>query len=127
MCKIPKLLIEGANEDSGGANYGNGGAAGSLSVPISVPPIPARRSLEYLETRDAFADPDADAEAEPGVLDGGNASGGGSKTHGGNHSKNTNKVKGVKAGPNASISMGNSQSQSGGNTQGGKYVIYHNL
>lgn len=79
-----------------------------------------RRDLESL--LESIYARDAEAEAEPGVLDGGNASGGGSKTHGGNHSKNTDSVKGVKAGPNASISMGNSQSQSGGNTVGGKCV-----
>lgn len=72
--------VKGGNTvgGKGGVNSGTGGAGGSLSVPVSLPPMPMRRDLldlddvyardleaEYeLFAREAFADPEAEAEAE---------------------------------------------------------------
>ena len=46
---------------NGGVNTGNGGGGGTFSMPIQMPPI-ARRSLDYLETRDADAEADANMD-----------------------------------------------------------------
>ena len=73
--------------------------------------MPMRRDIESLWAREA-------------LLDGGGAKGGDSKTKGGNHVKNNQNIKNVKAGPGTTINAGNQNQQSGGNTRGGKYVLY---
>ena len=97
----------------GGQNSGRGGSGGgfapSMSMPMPFPPI--RRDVEFLYAR----------EAAP-FMNGGPSNGGDSKSHGGNEVKNQNNMNGVKAGPGAQISMGNQNSQKGGNVQGGRYV-----
>ena len=89
----------------GGANSGAGGAGGSLSVPVSLPPMPMRRDADFeklyarefdfedLEARDFD---DYELFARGGFLSGGDARGGDSKTRGGNNISNKNNLKGLK-------------------------------
>ncbi|MCJ1360686.1 MAG: hypothetical protein MMC33_010695 [Icmadophila ericetorum] len=104
--------VRGGN---GGVNGGSGGSGGALSIPMPPMPLPERRDLF---AREAYAD--ADAEAYPGgFMSGGDAKGGSSTSKGGNHNNNSPNFKGMKIGSDTSFSVGNMQSNVGGNVRGG--------